>query len=818
MGDGATAAARRAAQLSESKELTSQERRMRWILRVSAVIFGAETLLYLLPALVGGSEQTWGEVPFVANSWVKSGLFGGLCAIAAADVRRYDRVVSLIVAGLAFWVPAGLAILIWGDTSKTVDLAGFELGMTAIVWGGIVFEGSLALGFALLHRSAYRAWHGIEYLSSGQFRALSAVAEALLWTTPGGRAADEPPPALSPDQIAANTDGYLRAFDAKRKWVMKLALVGINVYPLLFIRQPFTLMAADERRAFLERRFGDDVARRRIGSTRRWLVQGMVRIAQQAVYLGYYSDPATWTRVGYVPFSERPEGRGVQRKRRGELAVESAERGNGDLEAQVVIVGSGAAGAMIGYRLAEKGHEVLVLERGSHVEPADFTEDEVEMLATLYRDGALQLTRDFRLQVLQGMCVGGTTVVNNAVSIAPPPEVLAEWERRAGGGFDPGRITGAVPKVQKLLSIDTQPSDILQPGARKFVEGIAALDLAPQARRYETVAANIHECLGCGYCNIGCAYGRKLSALDTLLPWAQQQPHGSLRIVADVSAEGIEERDGVVEAVHCRANGRRFRVRGKRFVVAAGAINSSYLLGRSGLGGPRVGRDLSFNIGSPITADFDEELRSYAGLQITHVFEPPADGPEVVMETWFNPVLSQSVAMPGWFDQHRRNMLRYANMTATGVLVGTAPDGRVEKALFGGPDVVYRPSAADLQLLVDGLKLAGRIYLAAGAKRVMPATFAYHSFTAPEQLDQLDGIVRDNEDIQLGTGHPQGGNPLGARAEHGPVDPRDFRVHGTENLHVCDASVFPTSVRVNPQLTVLALAWCAADEIHNALA
>jgi choline dehydrogenase-like flavoprotein len=162
-------------------------------------------------------------------------------------------------------------------------------------------------------------------------------------------------------------------------------------------------------------------------------------------------------------------------------------------------------------------------------------------------------------------------------------------------------------------------------------------------------------------------------------------------------------------------------------------------------------------------------------------------------------------------------MRAYDRMAATGVLIGSESNGRVEKALFGGADVVYEPTGADLGRMVEGLKLACRIYLAAGAERVMPATFQYHSFTAPEEVEQLAEIVRTNEDIQLGTGHPQGGNSLAREASEGPVDPRGFRVHGLRNLHLCDASVFPTSLGVNPQLTTMALAECAAREIHTAL-
>jgi choline dehydrogenase-like flavoprotein len=795
-------------------ELTKQERQLRWLLRISAFVFTGETLVYLLPALFGNSEQTWGELPFVINSFLKAGLIGGVCFVAAADVRRFERVVTLVVVGLGLWVPGGLAILLFGDTSKHVELLGMDLSMTLIVWGGVIIEGGLAVLYATFHRRALCAWHEIRYLSPGQWRALSSVAEALLWTGPAGQA---PPPELTPDEVARRADHYLASFDASRKWVMKIALLGITFYPLLFLKPAFTLLAVDERREFLEKRFGDDVARRRIGSFRRWLVQGMIRLAQQVVYLGFYSDPRTWPATGYVPFSERPEARGARRTAAGGLDVDSALDLRGDLSAPIVVVGSGAAGSVIAHALVAEGKDVLMLERGRHIDPADFTEDEVEMLTGLYRDGAVQLARDFKLQVLQGMCVGGTTVVNNAVSIAPPPEVLERWERSTGGRLDPARVSEAVGEVKELLEIDTQPKEVFSRGVDKFTEGIHELGLEDSARRYEPIEANIRACLGCGYCNIGCAYGRKLSMLDKLLPEAQSELPGRLRIVSDASAEGIEHSHGRVSAIHCRANGRRFRVRGDRFVVAAGAINSSYLLGRSGLGGPKVGRGLSFNIGSPVTAEFDEELRSFAGLQITHVFEPPAGGPDVVMETWFNPVVSQAMAMPGWFEDHRRNMLAYDRMAATGVLVGTESNGKVEKAFFGGADVVYEPTEADLRRLVEGIKLAARIYFEAGAKRVMPSTFQFHSFTRAEQLDALDEIVRSNEDIQLGTGHPQGGNSLGADASVGPVDPLGFGVHGTENLHLCDASVFPTSLGVNPQLTTMSLAHCAAQDILEAL-
>jgi choline dehydrogenase-like flavoprotein len=102
---------------------------------------------------------------------------------------------------------------------------------------------------------------------------------------------------------------------------------------------------------------------------------------------------------------------------------------------------------------------------------------------------------------------------------------------------------------------------------------------------------------------------------------------------------------------------------------------------------------------------------------------------------------------------------------------------------------------------------------AAEAQRVMPLTFRSLSYTAPDQLDQLDEVVRDNTDIQLHTSHPMGGNAISRDPAKGVVDER-FQLHGANGIYVCDASVFPSALTVNPQLTVMALADYAAAGIE----
>jgi choline dehydrogenase-like flavoprotein len=790
----------------ERLQLTAQERRFELLLRFFTAFFLAQALLYPALGLFGSAE-----FPFVANSFAKDGLFCALCFLAAGDVRRNGWMALLVAGGHVLIVASLLLMLATGNDGSVAHTFGEPLGtslsptLQLLIW--VAAATLVTVVLTVLYHSAARGRFGLKYLWPHQHSAAMAMAEVLVIG---------PEEALTPEQVARGIDDYLHSFTAREKWKSKLALSALAVYPVLRLRPPFALMEPDRRLAFIERCFLADVVERRLPDRLRRLAQTLLATAQQLAIIGYYADPRSARSTGYVPFSRRKRYPKAIKKASpiATLDVNSPNEVDAErINADVAIVGSGAAGAVLAYRLAERGREVVVLEGGKHVDPRDFTEDERVQFSNLFADGGLQLSTDTRFQVLQGKCVGGSTTINNAVCYDIPPRTLQRWNDPDGldAGLDEQRLWESFKRLRMWLPVYSQEKNKnLQAGGTKMAEGIKALRLGPDG----VVDANIKDCLGTGYCNIGCPYGKKLSALDNILPRAQRDFPGAVRIFSECTAERIKTRGGRSTEVQCRlSDGRRLAVTANTVVVSGGALASSLLLQRSGLGGGLVGTGLSFNVGAPLTADFEEELNAYDGLQITHGFRPPGED-QLILESWFNPVGTQALLMPGWFRDHFENMRRYPHLSCIGVVVGSQRNARVRPGFRGrGMKLDYEPTSADLKLLIKGTKLAAKIHFASGAQRVMPITFAYRSYTSVEQVDELDQLVRDNTDIALHTSHPQGGNALSRDRTKGVVDER-FRVWDLENLYVCDASSFPSSVTVNPQLTVMALADYAAERIE----
>ena len=851
------------------------ERTARWIF----VGFGILAMILALgPIVVAFADPVYAKTYLVsplliAGSGLKEGVIGLLAFLAARDVRKFVHTVQAVTMNIVANITSLVLILVLALFGfdrfgvPTILIAGMSIPIGLFMASGVLLDAVVVVGLILINRQLDRIFADeIQFLNLYQFRALEGIAETLI---AGGEAE-----ILEPYQVVLRTDKYLRSFHSHRLRLAKLAVTGLQLWPLLYLMPPVSYLNPYARYQFIDKHFKQEVVGGAFGYrlldavvkagtlivliirgrdthevegalTFTGLAEAMVRFNMQLSYLGYYSNPDVWTRrengegIGYVPFSKRPKQFEVKPVRHAAplkvITPEVVEQQNLDTitDADVVIIGSGAAGSTMAEKLLAKGRSVLLLEKGLYVDPQDFTEDEVTQLSNLYADGALQIAQSLRFTVLQGSCVGGTTVVNNAVCFDTPQPVLDRWNSN-GQVIDVERFRAAQAAVNQRMRVRQ-----VAPGTRKPLDGgvLNHGDMVlgagiegyfannPTVHKFDVVAANIADCLGCGYCNIGCPYGRKLSMLDLVLPVAQEK-YGAdqFRIMSEAEATRLTEDNGRITKIEVSVRGKRtLRILNpKTVIVSGGTVASSWLLMQSGIGKGKlpVGRGLCFNMGSPLHALFDRELNAFDGLQISHYLQL-ADHPGFIYETWYNPPVAQAMAMPGWLDTHFRIMQNYNRITGAGILVGTESSGVVVPALLsGGPDIVFHPSSDDLDKLVQAMTIMGEIYFEAGAREVYVSTRSYRAYhnrkaiaANRDDLSNLRQLVKSDQDILLGTGHPQGGNALASSPQHGVIGP-DFKVFGYNNLYVADASVFPTATTVNPQLTVMSVAAYASEFVE----
>ncbi|MES2731283.1 MAG: GMC family oxidoreductase N-terminal domain-containing protein [Bacteroidota bacterium] len=508
-------------------------------------------------------------------------------------------------------------------------------------------------------------------------------------------------------------------------------------------------------------------------------------------------------------------------------------------EVDYLIIGSGPGGAVMAYRLASehKTAKILVVERGNRYSPLqDFNDREMEMMAKVYKEGGLQQTKRANMFMLQGECVGGGSVINNAVCYQMPGHVVSQWQTMYG--IDLSNIGLEYARIATELGISPLANTgINQQVKKKFDQGLNWFNAnrLPHEQILPLGVAEVNgtQEIGDGLWNIGNKYLRKRSVLETYIPWAESRGEiGSATAAASAQVSVVSNTDAVqflhtnnrAEAVVLRtALGALRSVKVKKAViVAGGAIASSHFLMRSGVKGA-VGKQLSCNFAFPMAFSFGESIKAFDGEQITMgAFDPQK---KIIFETYFNPPSAFALSIPFYFDKHYEWMQQYAQLLNFGALVGSEAKGIIEpKAdLLNGRAFSWSLGLQDQQNIKYALSTLLELGYGAGAQQaVIPTQPGIMMDLTQGNLDtfnkRLAQYPLSMNDLLMSTAHPQGGNYMAgdtatADIRNQRVVDGDFRVQGLQNVFVADASLFPTSIHVNPQWTIMAMSSLASQKV-----
>ncbi len=485
----------------------------------------------------------------------------------------------------------------------------------------------------------------------------------------------------------------------------------------------------------------------------------------------------------------------------------------GVIETQAVIVGSGAAGAVLAKELAEAGIDVVVLEAGAwHVPERDFNQREETMLGRLFYDQGARTTTDLGVTIMHGRGVGGSTVHNISLCMAPVAGILDRWAEEYGlMGMRAPDLEPAVRRVWDHLGINPIAPEHINANNRMVQQGAERLGWRGFIPHHNRV-----DCLQTGFCILGCTYNRKQSMLITYVPRAQRAgariyPHAR---AARVLVEGDRAVGVEVEALDPQTGTVRntFTVRARSVILSAGALLSPALLLKSGLANSSglLGKRLHLHPSVVVGGIFDERIEGWRGVPQTYIVDEFAhfyrnghDG-YLIIPVFAHPGTA-AVMSPATGAAHASVMARYPYLSAAAPMVHDETHGTLDVLRDGRLEVRYWPNEGDQRWLIDGIRRTAELYFAAGAREVMLPYGEGVLIRSPRELDVVERRGIRKYDVAVASVHPQGSAPMSADPKQGIVDVH-CETHDVRNLFVCDASVFPTSLGTPPMVPTAAVA------------
>ncbi|KAB2933358.1 MAG: GMC family oxidoreductase [Leptonema illini] len=488
------------------------------------------------------------------------------------------------------------------------------------------------------------------------------------------------------------------------------------------------------------------------------------------------------------------------------------------LEADAVIVGSGAGGGITAEILTQAGFRVIIIEEGGLARREDFKLKEMETFQKLYYDGGNRSTKGHEFSVAQGRTVGGSTVVNWTTCLRTPPQTFDYWKSQLKiEGYSSDEMAPFYDWAEKRLHVSDWTAhnvnnSLLARGAEKL------------GWSYRNIPRNVKSCYALGFCGLGCPTDAKQSMLITTIPEALKR---NATLLYRSRAVRFEWKGDKINELVCHAlnpegtaeQSVKIRIRARLYVSSAGAINTPALLLRSGFPDPHAltGKRTFVQMHNYSIAIMPDAIAPFTGApqSVASDYFLFADGVSGRAGYNIEAVGAQPVVMMNFrkivgddFEEYVRNLSRVH------ILVSQIRDGFSEQSQGGvvslnerGQGILDYPFS---DFIKDGIR---RSYLsmaecqfAAGAEKVTPANNDVRPFRSwNDAKEAITDMPIRSPNTFVNSTHPLGGCAMGVDERTSVVDTHG-RHHHIANLAVIDGSLFPTGLGVNPSLTVYAVA------------
>jgi choline dehydrogenase-like flavoprotein len=470
--------------------------------------------------------------------------------------------------------------------------------------------------------------------------------------------------------------------------------------------------------------------------------------------------------------------------------------------ADVVVVGSGAGGAVVARELAARGRDVVLVEEGGFFTGKDFTGNPRQMIDLLYRNRGL--TGALGRPTILTSVAASADDHDQLGHVLPRPDCARRGAERCG--VIASRPMRRFERVEGELNVTRAGRRYRRNSALRARRRRARLRWRPhpaeRARlpRHRRVRARLPAGREAAErVRVPPVRGRGLHALPR-----RPCPRLGRKAIGVVGRfVGADERE----------TGHELRVLARQVVVACGALLTPALLERSGVPDPSRarGRNLHVHPATRLGALFDEEVRGWEEVpQAYNVHHVTREG--IFIQGQFVPPAMEAPMLPGVGTAHKDIMARYGRLGSFGALISDESAGRVRAGRGGWPRVTYQLGPADARKLARAIGLTAEIFFAAGAREVYSGVHSRPVLHSIDEARALQGAALRAADFEMMAFHPQGTARMGEDPRSAVTDSFG-RVHGTPGLWVGDASLFPSSCKVNPQITIMALATRVAEAV-----
>ncbi|KAJ6415784.1 hypothetical protein OIU84_004558 [Salix udensis] len=489
-------------------------------------------------------------------------------------------------------------------------------------------------------------------------------------------------------------------------------------------------------------------------------------------------------------------------KERGLEVTQDPRKNLYKIKCDVVIVGSGCGGGVAAAVLATSGQKVFVIEKGNYYTATDYSVLEGPSMDQLYESGGKLVTTDAEMLILAGSSVGGGSVVNWSASIKTPGYVLQEWTKtKKIPLFGSCEYLSAMDVVCTRIGVTESceeegfQNQVLRKGCESLGIPVKTVPRNSSKRHY------------CGSCGYGCLKGEKKGTDRTWLVDAID--HGAViltgckaeRFMLEKNEGGSKKKKkclGVTAKIVNNNIRTRLQIEAKVTISACGALSTPPLMISSGLKNQNIGRNLHLHPVLMAWGYFPESNSEFKGK----VYE----GGIIIAVHEVD------------------RMVKYARTAHLLVLVRDSGSGKVTTE----GRISYNLDAMDKENLKVGLQQALKILAAAGAVEVGThrsdgQRIKCRGIKKEDQEEFLDTIYAGGGPLSLAedwmvyaSAHQMGSCRMGIDEEEGVVD-ENGESWEAEGLFVCDSSVFPGAVGVNPMITIQSTAYCLSSKIAEFL-